>query len=196
MNRFIKAMLLASTMLAAATLTQGCATKIKAAASTNPRPAEAFASFGRIEVKPAVFKSGVNGNAGALAKINDNIQHDLSASLATWNKRPNNGRTLVIEPVVEQLSFKSGAGRVFLGPLIGSSGVLMRMNIKDANGRVIASPEFFQRADAMAAGWTFGVHDNLMLTRVANLSTGYVKANFTSPVGGPTGGDDPVVGSK
>lgn len=192
MNRFTKG-LIATTFLATATLLTGCATNIKASTTTNPPPAEAFSAFSRIQVKPAVFASGVNGNAAALAKINENIQHDLSAPLADWNRSPSNGRTLVIEPVVEEMSFKHGAKRVLLGPLAGSSGVLMRMNIKDSNGRVIASPEFFQRAGAMAAGWTFGVHDNLMLTRVANLSTNYVKANYSKAVGGPTGSDDPAV---
>jgi hypothetical protein len=140
-----------------------------------------------------VFAPGVTGNVAALAKISENIQHDLSAPLADWNRRPADGRTLVIQPIVEQMSFKHGAGRILLGPFAGSSGVLLRLNIKDSNGRVIANPEFFQRAGAMAAGWTFGVHDNMMLTRVANLSTNYVKANYAKPVGGPTGADDPAV---
>lgn len=188
MNRFTKG-LIATTFLAAATLLTGCATNIKASSNFNPPPAEAFSAFGRIEIKPAVFAPGVNGNAAALAKISGNIQNDMSA-LAGWNRRPSNGRTLVIEPVVEELSFKHGAKRVLLGPLAGSSGVLMRMNIKDNTGRVIASPEFFQQAGAMAAGWALGVHDNLMLTRVATLSTNYLKANFDKPVGGPTGSAD------
>lgn len=196
MNRFAKAALIASSVVVAASFVSGCATKIKASSSVNPPPAEAFNKFGRIEVKQAVFMQGVTGNAAALGKINDNIQLDMKASLAEWNKRPSNGRTLVIEPVVEQLSFKRGAGRILLGPMAGSSGVLMRMNIKDNTGRVIASPEFFQRADAMAAGWTFGVHDNLMLTRVANLSTAYLRANYATAIGGPTGGDDPAIAPK
>lgn len=193
MNRFVRAILISAAMLASATLVQGCATKIQASSSQNPPPSEAFSAFGRIEVKPAVFASGVNGNLGALGKINQNIQHDLVKALPEWNAARDNGRTLVIEPVVEQMSFKGSVGRVFLGPLMGSSGVLMRLNIRDNKGNVIASPQFFQRANAMAAGWTFGVHDNLMLTRVANLSTGYIKANYATPVGGRTGGDDPVV---
>jgi hypothetical protein len=192
MNRFTKG-LIATTFLAAATLLTGCATNIKASSSTNPAPVEAFSAFGRIEVKPAMFAPGVNGNVAALAKINENIQRDLGTPMADWNRRPGNGRTLVIQPVVEQMSFKHGAQRVLLGPLAGSSGVLMRMTIKDNEGRMIANPEFFQRAGAMAAGWAFGVHDNLMLTRVANLSTNYVKANFTKAVGGPTGADDPAM---
>jgi hypothetical protein len=189
MNRLIKAVLLASTMLATAAFMQGCATKIKPSATQNPPPLEAFNAYGRIQVKTAVFKSGVHGSTGALAKINENIQFDLAQSLKDWNKRPDNGRTLIIEPVIEEISFKNAGTRVFLGPLAGSSGVLMRLNISDDKGRVIASPEFFQRAGAMAAGFMMGVHDNLMLTRVANLSTRYVIANYSDSVGGPTGGD-------
>ena len=180
-------------MLAAATLTQGCVSHIKASTSQNPPPVEAFNKFGRIEVKPAVFKSGITGNASALAKINQNIQLDLSASLASWNKGPGNGRTLVIEPVVEQMDFKNGAQRVMFGAMAGSSGVLMRMNIHDGNGRVIASPEFFQRVKAMSGAWSMGIQDNMMLTRVANLSANYVKANYSDATGGPTGGADPVI---
>jgi hypothetical protein len=195
MNRFMKGALYAAPLLVAAMSIQGCATKIKASASTNPPPAEAFAAYSRIEVRPVVFRNGA-GNAAAMLKIDQNIKHDLAASLAEWNKKPNNNRTLIIEPVVEEMNFKSGAKRIFLGPLAGSSGVLLRLNIHDGKGRQVASPEFFQRADAMAAGWTFGVHDNMMLTRVANLSTNYVKNNYAQAVGGPTGSDDAVLAPK
>ena len=193
MKRFAQAILIASTMLATVTLVPGCATKIAASSSQNPAPTEAFSAFGRIDVKPAVFASGVNGNTAALSKINQNIQLDLAQVLPEWNNARNNGRTLTIEPIVEQLSFKSGAKRAFLGPLAGSSGVLMRLQIRDDKGRVIASPQFFQRANAMAAGWAFGVHDNLMLTRVATLASAYIRANYTTAVGGRTGGDDPAL---
>jgi len=143
-----------------------------------------------------VFAAGHTGNVAALGKINENIQHDLAPSLLEWNKRPENGRTLVIEPIVEQLSFKSTTKRVFLGPMAGSSGVLMHLVIKDNNGRLIASPEFFQRAAAMSGGWTLGVQDNLMLTRVANLSARYVQNNFATAVGGPTGADELAIAIK
>lgn len=167
MRRFLNARQFTFAALVVSVLLSGCATSIKASSSTNVPPTEPFSNFGRIEVRQAVFANGVKGNTAALAKINENVQHDLASSLRDWNQRPDNGRKLVIEPVVEQMSFKHGAGRILLGPLSGSSGVLMRLHIKDAGGRQIASPEFFQRANAMAAGWAFGVHDNLMLTRVA-----------------------------
>ena len=55
--------------LLALTLLQGCATKIKASGAQNPAPTEAFSNFGRIEVKPVVFKSGYSGDYAGLAKI-------------------------------------------------------------------------------------------------------------------------------
>ncbi|UQV47521.1 hypothetical protein KIV45_12170 [Janthinobacterium lividum] len=186
-----------TTILAGALLTvsmlQGCATPIKASSTQNPAPSEAFSSFGRIEVKPTVFAEGYKGNQAGMAKIDENIRKDLAESLRTWNAAPANGRVLTIEPIVEEIQFKSGAKRVFLGPLAGSSGVRMRVMIRDNKGALVATPEFFQRADAMAAGFTFGVHDNLMLTRIANLTSAYIKANYVRAEGGPTGADDKAV---
>ena len=195
MNKYLTSALVATTVVSAVML-QGCATSIKASSTSNPAPAEPFSHFGRIELKPVVFKAGYSGDQSGLIKIEENLRKDLSDPLKSWNARPANGRTLVIEPVIEELSFKHGATRVLLGPLAGSSGVLMRMNIKDASGRVVASPEFFQRAQAMGAGFTMGVHDNLMLTRVANLASGYVVGNFNRAVGGPTGADEKAVMAK
>jgi hypothetical protein len=192
MNLSRRAVCTAAVVLSLAAM-QGCATKIKASTTQNPPPAQAFSAFGRIDVKPVAFQQGYAGNPAALAKIVANLDKDLGPSLATWNARPQNGRTLTVEPVVEEMSFKSTTRRIFLGPLAGSSGVLMRVTIKDQSGKVIASPEFFQRASAMSGGMTFGTMDNLMLTRVANLASGYLIANYTDAVGGPTGADDQAV---
>jgi hypothetical protein len=195
MNRSIWRALLGSALLTLGLL-QGCATSIKASALQNPPPAEAFSAYGRIEVKPTVFKSGYSGDWAGLAKIEENLKKDLAPSLETWNKRPANGRVLVIEPVVEELQFQHGAKRVLLGPLAGSSGVLMRVKITDGNGTVVATPEFFQRADAWAAGFVVGVHDNLMLTRVAKLASQYILTNYARAQGGPTGADVKAVAFK
>lgn len=184
--------LLLGASLAALTLVQGCAsTRVKTTNLVNPPPAEAFKNFGRIEVKTVTYAPGVKGKG--VDRIDANIKKDLAEKLAEWNRRPHNGRTLVVEPVVEQLELTGGASRVMFGPLAGSSGVLMRMNIKDSNGKVIATPEFFQRADAMSAGWTMGVGDGMMLTRVSNLASAYLIGNFEVAHGGPTGADDKAV---
>ncbi len=185
--------LLAATVVVALPLISGCATKIKASSSHNPAPATAFSSYGRIDVKPVAYAPGYKGNPAALGKIAANLDKDLAPSLAQWNSRPDNGRTLTVEPIVEEMSFKSTTKRVFLGPLAGSSGVLMRVTFRDNTGKVIATPEFFQRANAMSGGFTLGVQDNLMLTRVSKLASSYVIANYDQAVGGPTGADDAAV---
>lgn len=175
-------------------LVQGCATKVTASALENPPPAEAFNAFGRIEVQPVRLADGVSASAGAVNKIQQNLDKDLANVLPDWNARPANGRKLTITPVIQQLEFTHGATRVLFGPLAGSSGVQLKLQIRDDAGRVIASPEFFQRADAWAAGFVLGVHDNLMLTRVANLASGYLMANYSVAKGGPTGADAKAVG--
>ncbi|MEX0140537.1 hypothetical protein MRBLMS1_001327 [Massilia sp. LMS1-1-1.1] len=192
MQKVSKAVIVAGALLSVSML-QGCATSIKASSTQNPAPKEAFSSFGRIEVKPTVFAAGYAGNQAGMAKIDQNIRKDLAESLTAWNAGPANGRVLIIEPIVEEMEFKSGAKRVFLGPLAGSSGVRMRVMIRDSKGVLVATPEFFQRAGAMAAGFTLGVHDNLMLTRIANLTSAYIKANYVRAEGGPTGADNKAV---
>jgi hypothetical protein len=187
--------LLASFVLATS-LMQGCATKIKASATENPPPAVAFSHYGRIEVKPVVFREGYKGDYAGLARIQENLKKELAPSLESWNSRRANGRTLVIEPVVEEMSFKHGASRVLLGPLAGGSGVLMRLTLRDNAGKVIATPEFFQRTNAMSGGFTLGTMDNVMLTRVAGLASQYVIANYEKPVGGPTGAEYKNVGAE
>jgi hypothetical protein len=192
MNNKRRTVLLASAVLAAG-LMQGCATKIKASSTDNPPPSKPFSAYSRIEVKPVVFKAGYQGDAAGLAKIDENLKKDLAPKLSQWNSRAANGNTLVVEPVVEEMSFKHGAKRVLLGPLVGSSGVLMRVTFRDNKGNVIATPEFFQRTAAFSGGYSFGVMDNMMLTRVANLASGYIIANYDKAVGGPTGADDKAV---
>ncbi|MBB5607743.1 MULTISPECIES: hypothetical protein [unclassified Janthinobacterium] len=194
MKKISTTVVFAGAVLAMAML-QGCATRVKASATNNPAPSEAFSSYGRIQVKPTVFAQGYTGNPAALAKIEENIHKDMAESLTQWNARPDNGRVLIIEPIVEEIQFTAGAKRVLLGPLAGSSGVRMRVLIHDDKGVTVATPEFFQRAGAMAAGFMFGVHDNLMLTRVANLSSSYIKANYVRAEGGPTGADDKSLGA-
>jgi hypothetical protein len=184
------------TLAAAALVLSGCATRVKASASTNPPPAEAFSAFSRIEVKPVSAAPAADASPAGVAKIQGNLTKDLTASLANWNQVPDNGRKLVIEPVVQQMQFKGGAMRVLFGPFAGSSGVLLELKITDAQGKPIANPQFFQRADAWAAGFVLGVHDNLMLTRVANLASAYVIENYSAAKGGPTGADDKAMAAR
>jgi hypothetical protein len=67
------------------------------------------------------------------------------------------------------------------------------MTIRDNSGKVIATPEFFQRTAAFSGGFSMGAMDNVMLTRVASLASGYIVNNYDKAVGGPTGADDKAV---
>jgi hypothetical protein len=72
----------------------------------------------------------------------------------------------------------------------------MRVTFRDQAGKVISAPEFFQRSNAMSGGFTLGVNDNMMLTRVAKLASDYVIANYDRAVGGPSGADDNAVAAN
>lgn len=171
----------------------GCATRVKTSQTVNPPPAQAFSAFGRIELRPVRMVEGKR-TADGIGKIQDNITKSLKAYLENWNKQADNGRKLLIEPIVDDIEIQQTGKRILLGPMAGSSGVMMHLKITDTTtGQEVANPLFFQRADALAAGFTFGVNDNLMLTRVANLASDYVIANYAVAKGGPTGADDKAV---
>jgi hypothetical protein len=178
----------------ALTLTiSGCASNIKASRTENPKPVEAYSEFGRIEVKPAVLApqfSGQSANERALEKINANLFKRLGENPEKWNSRPENGRALVIEPIVTNIRFIGVGARVFAGPLSGSSGVIIQVKVTDVNtGNLIDHPEFYQHSRA-GAGFALGVADNLMLTRIGELVGDYLLRNYNAAVGGRTGASD------
>lgn len=192
MNLSRRAACVAAVALSLASL-QGCATKIKASTAQNPPPPQAFNYYGRVDIKPVAYQQGYKGNPELLTKISANLDKEMGPFVHTWNARPANGRSLTVEPIVEEVSHKSVTKRVFLGPFAGSSGVLMRMTIKDQNGNVVAAPEFFQRTAPMSGYITFGAQDNLMFMRVAKLASGYIVDNYSQAVGGPTGADEQAI---
>ena len=90
------------------------------------------------------------------------------------------------------MKFVGSGTRVLAGALAGSSAVVMKVNIyAKQSGDSIGHPEFYQRAAAMGGTYSLGVTDNLMLTRIADLFTGYLKGNYDRPVGGRTGIPEP-----
>lgn len=189
----MKKIIIATAFIAASALMGGCATKIKASSNTNPPPAEKFSNFSRIEIRPAKLTTEMadhSANQRALVKIQENLDLNLKTHLQQWNSgKSDNDRTLLIEPIVEQIKFIGVGARLFAGPIAGSSAVVMKMKITDGNtNKLIAHPEFFQRAEAWSGTFTLGVHDNLMLTRTARIASDYLINNYDQAVGGPTGG--------
>ena len=172
----------------------GCVTTVETPElSFNPAPSTSFSSYGQIELTPVQYDPGLpSGSADqdALAKIQENVDAEIRLSLEQWNSNPStstNGR-LVIEPVITEMKFVDGATRFFAGALAGSSAVVMKVRIYDSeSGETIAYPEFYQRAAAMGGAYTIGTTDNLMLVRIANLLVEYLKNNYETALGGPTG---------
>lgn len=168
--------------------------EIKPEGKTNAAPTELLSGFDRYEVKPAVLTgvyAGQEINETALASFQRNFDERVGAWVTEQNAKParhDPARTLVIEPRIDKIRFISGGARVWAGAFAGSSRVLVKVRLVDqATGALVAEPEFYQHAKAMAGAWTFGVADNNMLIRTATMSLDYLKANQSEAVGGPTG---------
>jgi len=185
----------ATIMLLTLTLT-GCASKVKASRTDNPPPVEAYSNFGRIEVKPVVLAPqfrGQSANEKSLIKINANFSKRLGDNPRKWNSRPENGRTLIIEPIVTDIRFIGVGARIFTGPFSGSSGVVIKVKVTEARtGKLIDNPEFYQRSSA-GAGFALGIADNMMLTRIGELVGDYILRNYDAAIGGKTGATEELV---
>ena len=197
-NDFAKRFIVIGLSLAMVGFMIGCATNIKASATINVPPHEKLSNFQQFEIKQVTMPKKANedsANRRALIKIQENMNNNLSATIAEWNSRGNpEGRKLVIEPVIEEIKFVSSGTRVFFGPMAGSSAVRMKLLlIDDASEQLIGEPEFYQRAEAWAGAFTIGVHDNLMMTRIASLASDYIINNYDQAIGGPTGATDALV---
>jgi hypothetical protein len=178
-----------SLLLFCATLAlTACVTHIKPTVTQNPPPAEPLANFQHFKLMPLQASADAKGDAEALQKIEGNLQEKLLPVISGWESQAAAGRTLQIEPVVTQLKFVSGGARFWGGALAGSSAVVMNLRLIDAaTGKIVANPEFYQRAAAMGAAYSFGGSDKGMLVRIATVSQEYLQRNYQQAVGGPTG---------
>ena len=171
----------------------GCATTyIKADATTNPPAAQALSAFAKFEVRPIAMGApykGQEANEKALKKIQENFDLRVNPKVTAWSANAStSGKTLRIEPYIQDLKFVNATARVWSGAMSGSSAVLLRMRLIDAStGAEVAHPQFFQRAAAMGGAWTLGATDNNMLVRITELAAKYLESNYNSPTTTPTG---------
>jgi hypothetical protein len=190
--------LFASVIVALAVFSGGCATRVKSTVATtarNPAPSEKFSDFTRFELAPITMPApyaGQEANEAAKKKIQENVDARLIPLIAAWNKlgadRP--ARTLVIEPAITEIKFINGTARFWAGAMAGSSMVVIKTRFTEKEtGRLVAEPEFYAHAAAMAGAWSMGGADNAMLVRGANRLSDYVAGNYDAAVGGVTGAD-------
>jgi hypothetical protein len=147
-----------------AVLIAGCATRyIKPTTVQNPAPTEKFSAFGRFELQRVSLDgaySGKDANERATARIQEHSNRRVSPIIDGWNRAAPQGqpvRVLVIEPRIEHIKLIGGGARFWVGPLAGSSAVIMKVKYIDKeSGRLVSEPEFFQRAAAWSGAFTVG----------------------------------------
>lgn len=160
----------------------------------NPAPASKLQGYGGYELKPVTLadESANRKNVDkVVAKVDENLRNSVDPILKDWNAAAASAsgkEKIVIAPHIVGVKKSSGATRFFAGALSGNSYIVMKVKITEqGSGKLIAEPEFYRRANAMAGAWTFGAHDNAMLEKIANLLANYLTANYTAAVGGETG---------
>lgn len=163
------------------------------AAPQNPPPARKLAGYASYELKPMAIDPALSDKKNAekvLATVQEHAERTLAPIVAKWNAEaasaPSSGK-LVIEPRITALHKPSGATRFFAGALAGDGRIVITVKIHDDAGAVVAEPEFYRRANAMAGAWTVGAHDNAMLGKAVGLIADYLNANYSEAVGGATG---------
>ena len=158
-------------------------------AARNPPPAVALSSFDRFELQPVTLAPGLEahkGNVVARQYLDVDVSERVPRLIEPRNATPVQGepRTLVIQPEVADIRFITGGKRVLFGGFAGSSWALVKLHLIDkATGEVVAEPQFLQRANSIAAGYSLGAADKLMLARLADMVASYLKTNFDAPVG-------------
>jgi hypothetical protein len=168
-------------------------TQVALAAPANPAPTNKLQGYSGYELKALTVDSTVGDKKNldkVVAKVDESIHQNVNPILATWNATPDaqNTQKLVIEPHLTELHKPSGATRFFAGAMAGDGYIKMKVVITEQpSGKVVAEPEFYRRANAMAGAWTMGAHDNAMLDKVAGLMANYLNANYSEAVGGATG---------
>ena len=129
----------------------GCATRyIKPTTVQNIPPMEKFSAFGQFELQQVSLDadySDQNTNLRARAKIQEHFDSRVAPIIEEWNRnapRETPARILVIVPRIEHIKFIGGGVRVWVGPIAGSSAVIMKVKYIDkASGKLVAEPEFF-----------------------------------------------------
>jgi hypothetical protein len=186
----MKKLVLQAALAAGLLLSCACVTNIAPTVKSNPPPTRPLRQFAHFDLMPLQASTDAQKEKDALAKIDANLHDKILAVTKIWDQGTPSGRSLRIQPYVTQLKFVDGGTRFFAGAFAGSSAVVMQLKLTDeATGEVVGQPEFYQRAAAMGGAWSIGGTDNGMLERIASIAQDYLKRNYDSAVGGPTGAD-------
>lgn len=151
----------------------------KAQAAKPPAAPEAPAADrsvgGRVvEYASVTLAPGVEQDEGSRAKI----EQEIGICMKTVaNARPagtGGAKALMLQPTISDLRKVSTVGRVFAGAFAGNSRVTVQVAVKEkASGKMIASKELSNSANALGAAYSFGSSDTMMLIAVAKQICNY-----------------------
>ncbi len=172
---------MAALMIYSMCLLTGCATQIQPSGQINQPPQITFENFKNIQLNkitlPAKY-AGQAANEKAIAKIDLLLMEKVRVIYPELNGPVTAGKTLVIAPEIIDIKFIGGAARFWVGPMAGSSAVLMKVKFIDKDtGNTIAFPEFYSKCSAWAGAFSVGGNDNAMLHRVASSATAYISTH-------------------
>jgi hypothetical protein len=152
---------------------------------------EPLANFQHFDHRPVNVSTRYDGKDSAdkaRAHLQANMDIRSVERTLQWNAHASGDgdRTLVIEPVIENVRFVTPGKRAFFGVLWGNSHLDVKLRLTDAaTGQVIGEPHFYQQANAFAAGWAFGAVDRALLIRTSNMIDSYLRDNYNAPAETP-----------
>lgn len=187
-GRLTAGSLLARLALSAMVSLSACATHVDPIPTENPPPTEPLANFDHFQMLPIDGTVDAKSQKAAFAHIDHNLQVNINDLTRPWEKPTAGGRKLDIAPYVQDLKFVGGGERFLVGAMAGSSVVIVKLRLTDADTKtVIAEPQFFEKGSAYSGAWTMGATDNGMLGRIAQAAAGFMRDNHDRAIGGPTG---------
>lgn len=165
----------------------GCVTGIEPQDHTIRPSKVPLGSFESYSLRPLTVEKmeGDSGDHVAVAQIETELRgcvrgvlRDLREEPTTENGRV--GRRLIVEPAIVELKKVNRTERRWVGPLAGSSAVLLRLNLVDAAaGEIVAAPVFHARGDAWQGSFApFAAPDEAMLRRVVEDACTYARQNL------------------
>ena len=176
-----KAMLVAAVALGSVA---GCATNIQPQDQTIVPPKVPFSRFAAVAILPLETdrSDADQGDRRAIQRISDaftGCMRTVFPNLRT--ARPDESfppSTLLVAPRIEDMTKKTSAERIFLGPLAGSSAVLFKTTYTNAADRsILAAPVFYTKANSWSGAFTLGSTDNLIMSRVVNNACNYARSH-------------------
>jgi hypothetical protein len=180
MKKIIATAALASIFLGA------CSTDIHPQHQTIAKSKVPFGKFQAVAMRPLAMErsEGDSGDRAAATRIDNELRSCLRGIFRDMKdlSGPSDAvsdRALVIEPSIVDMKKINTAERIFLGPLVGSSAMLLKVKFIDTAGHdVVAEPIFYAKANAWGGAFSFGATDNVMLTRIVNDACGYARNNY------------------